>query len=113
MDYSRKLVLLLLQLAFLATLEALQDHTITKAETPGSSKLSVPCGLFNNISGLVHRSSRIIGGREAFIEEFPWHASLQKFRIMLPVPIPDWRHTCGASIIGSEWLLTAAHCVDG
>ncbi|KAJ6217391.1 hypothetical protein RDWZM_008548 [Blomia tropicalis] len=59
------------------------------------------------------RGGRIIGGHEASIEEFPWQVSLQKFRIALPLPVPDWGHTCGASILNEYWLLTAAHCVDG
>lgn len=74
------------------------------------------CGLFSNISGTVHkneRQSRVIGGRDAFIEEYPWQISLQKFRIALPLPVPDWAHTCGGAIINEFWVLTAAHCVDG
>ena len=71
------------------------------------------CGTYRNVSGIVHRNGRVIGGRDAFIEEFPWQVSLQKFRIAFPLPIPDWGHTCGASIINDYWLLTAAHCVDG
>src|SRR5699024_882892 len=57
------------------------------------------CGTFSNISGTVHRNGRIIGGRDAYIEEFPWQVSLQKFRLAFPLPIPDWGHTCGASIL--------------
>ncbi|XP_049941653.1 trypsin-7-like [Schistocerca serialis cubense] len=44
---------------------------------------------------------RVINGTEADIADFPWMVSLQ---------ILD-DHVCGASIISSTWVLTAAHCI--
>lgn len=84
---------------------------LTTGPTPGSDRFPTDCGLFNNKT--LVQQSRVIGGKEAQIEQFPWQVSLQKFRLLLPLPIPDWGHTCGASIINEYWLLTAAHCVDG
>ncbi|XP_034723549.1 transmembrane protease serine 5 isoform X2 [Etheostoma cragini] len=44
---------------------------------------------------------RIIGGVEATPGRWPWQVSLYYSN----------RHTCGGSIITSQWVVTAAHCV--
>ncbi len=53
-----------------------------------------------------HVTSRIVGGVEA-TQVYPWLASLQ-------IGVNGiFRHTCGASLINRNWMLTAAHCVHG
>lgn len=47
------------------------------------------------------KESFITGGQSATPGQFPWQVSLR---------ITD-AHYCGASIINTQWLLTAAHCV--
>ncbi|KAI0232599.1 Chymotrypsin-like protease CTRL-1 [Lamellibrachia satsuma] len=49
---------------------------------------------------------RIVGGNSVRKPgTYPWQASLQ-YR-------SGSRHICGASLISNEWLVTAAHCVNG
>lgn len=48
------------------------------------------------------REERIIGGSNTTITSYPYIASLHK----------DTEHICGATIINSEWLVTAASCIS-
>lgn len=50
---------------------------------------------------------RVIGGRDATVDEFPYIAAL--VRSDGNTPVDDM--VCGASIISPSWALTAAHCV--
>ncbi|OWF45604.1 Testisin [Mizuhopecten yessoensis] len=47
------------------------------------------------------RESRIVGGGDAQINDFPWQASLES----------SGQHICGAIILNEDFVLTAAHCV--
>ena len=46
---------------------------------------------------------RVVGGAQVSIDSVPWQAALLIRNSTL----------CGASIIGTQWLLTAAHCLGG
>ena len=51
---------------------------------------------------VVERQSRIVGGAKTNILDTPWQVSLHA----------DGVHTCGASILNSEWIISAAHCTN-
>jgi len=59
-----------------------------------------PCSIFCLEEG------RIIGGEEAGVKDAPWQVSLRNF-------LGGISHFCGGTIISEEWVLTAAHCMDG
>ena len=54
---------------------------------------------------LASRGQRIVGGEDADILDYPWQISLQL------TPAYGGNHICGGSIVNSEWVITAAHCV--
>ncbi|XP_005514295.2 chymotrypsin-like elastase family member 2A [Columba livia] len=50
--------------------------------------------------------SRVVGGEDARPFSWPWQASLQYYSN------GQWRHTCGGTLIATNWVLTAAHCIS-
>ncbi|XP_038047527.1 uncharacterized protein LOC119721522 [Patiria miniata] len=50
----------------------------------------------------------VVGGTEAVPHSWPWQVSLQLRKIF-----GGYAHHCGGSLINNEWIVTAAHCVDG
>ncbi|RVE48475.1 hypothetical protein evm_006911 [Chilo suppressalis] len=53
--------------------------------------------------GVRNEASRIIGGVETAVNEFPWVARLSYFN----------KFYCGGMLINDRYVLTAAHCVKG
>ncbi|XP_006160530.1 coagulation factor XI [Tupaia chinensis] len=49
---------------------------------------------------------RIVGGNASVPGEWPW-------QITLHAKSSTWGHLCGGSIIGNQWIVTAAHCFYG
>lgn len=50
-----------------------------------------------------NEASRIVGGVETAVNEFPWVARLTYFN----------KFYCGGMLINDRYVLTAAHCVKG
>ncbi|XP_047483280.1 trypsin-1-like [Penaeus chinensis] len=67
---------------------------ITTPATP-SNNTDCDCGIKNE--------ERIVGGQEVSVNEWPWHAGLRR--------TSDQVVFCGAALIHSRWLVTAAHCL--
>ncbi|XP_054205941.1 plasma kallikrein isoform X5 [Homo sapiens] len=75
--------------------------------TQGSSGYSLRlCNTGDNAVCTTKTSTRIVGGTNSSWGEWPWQVSLQ-------VKLTAQRHLCGGSLIGHQWVLTAAHCFDG
>ncbi|CAL1532166.1 unnamed protein product [Lymnaea stagnalis] len=60
------------------------------------------CFTAANHSDDLHK--RIVNGEAVTSRAYPYQASLQIYQY------EEWHHICGASIIGDNKLLTAAHC---
>ncbi|XP_044298088.1 transmembrane protease serine 2 [Varanus komodoensis] len=69
---------------------------------PSGSAVSLRCINCGRSSKRKARN-RIVGGNITFLGDWPWQVSLHI----------KSTHLCGGSIITPEWIVTAAHCVEG
>ncbi|XP_061174876.1 suppressor of tumorigenicity 14 protein-like [Saccostrea echinata] len=75
----------------------------------GSGMCCLPSVLPEHIGGLEGLTgpipgTMIVGGTEAARNRWPWQVSLQT---------NEGFHFCGGSLINEQWVVTAAHCLDG
>jgi hypothetical protein len=76
------------------------------ATDPGAGFVPTNANCGNPAIQPVVSLSRIVGGSVAVKNSWPWQCSIQ-FQYMHD----EWTQWCGASVLNSRYLLTAAHCV--
>ena len=69
----------------------------TAATTQGTTQ--APGG---RCCGVANRVTRIVGGEETEVNEYPWQVGLVNSGLNRPF--------CGGTIINNRWVMTAAHC---
>ncbi|XP_073334998.1 enteropeptidase [Pagrus major] len=98
------------------TVETNVSETCNSEEVVSLSCDNRPCGVRQvaNVRREIDQSAeskpgqgksegRVVGGVDAVKGAWPWTVSLQL----------KMKHMCGGSLIGRDWVLTAAHCVYG
>ncbi|XP_068614682.1 transmembrane protease serine 4-like [Brachionichthys hirsutus] len=73
--------------------------TLDRGACRSRSVVSLSC----SDCGQTGSQDRIVGGTDAFIEDWPWQVSLQQ----------GGQHVCGGSLVSPRWVATAAHCFTG
>ncbi|XP_055050402.2 chymotrypsin-like protease CTRL-1 isoform X1 [Misgurnus anguillicaudatus] len=61
--------------------------------------------VFPSVCGQAPFNTKIVGGQDATAGSWPWQVSIHE--------LSTNSHVCGASLINSDWILSAAHCFPG
>ena len=84
-----------------ATTTTAATATTTTAATTSTG--TTPPG--DQCCGIANRTTRIVGGEETEVNEYPWQVGL--------VNTGGNRPWCGGTVINNQWVMTAAHCTAG
>ncbi|MCL4140354.1 UNVERIFIED_CONTAM: hypothetical protein GTU68_045219 [Idotea baltica] len=75
-------------------------------DTPATDSQTTDPSISSKCSCGMRNSARIISGEDTGVNEYPWQGRLYIVR-------GESAYLCSASLISSEWLVTAAHCTEG
>ncbi|XP_022354361.1 serine protease 42-like [Enhydra lutris kenyoni] len=72
-----------------------------QSATPEPQEAAILSQLLELIPGCGHVVENTTGGKEAEEGKWPWQVSLRM----------NQKHVCGGSLLTSQWVLTAGHCI--
>jgi secreted trypsin-like serine protease len=74
--------------------------SVVRSQGQYQCNVTAPCGCSPSKPTTI--LNRIVGGENAQKDAWPWMVSIRK----------DGEHLCGGSILDSQFILTAAHCLE-